>query len=71
MNSRHSSHLGGPNRIPGVSEILEVLNTHSKSLSVNLLGVPLADRPTFFPGIALAHTGVAVENRATALDHSG
>jgi HAD superfamily hydrolase (TIGR01484 family) len=43
--------LGGPNRIPGVSEILEVLNTHSKSLSVNLLGVPLADRPTFFQGL--------------------
>src|SRR5437868_11395402 len=28
--------LGGPSRIPGVSEILEVLNTHSKSLNVNL-----------------------------------
>jgi HAD superfamily hydrolase (TIGR01484 family) len=43
--------LGGPNRIPGASEILEVLNTHSKSLSVNLLGVPLADRPTFFQAL--------------------
>jgi HAD superfamily hydrolase (TIGR01484 family) len=43
--------LGGPNRIPGISEILEVLNTHRKSLSVNLLGVPVADRPTFFQGL--------------------
>jgi hypothetical protein len=43
--------LGGPNRIPGISEILEVLNTHRKSLSVNLLGVPMADRPTFFQGL--------------------
>jgi HAD superfamily hydrolase (TIGR01484 family) len=43
--------LGGPNRIPGVSEILEVLNAHGKSLSVNLLGVPMADRPTFFQGL--------------------
>jgi energy-coupling factor transporter ATP-binding protein EcfA2 len=43
--------LGGPNRIPGISEILEVLNTHRKSLGVNLLGVPMADRPTFFQGL--------------------
>jgi HAD superfamily hydrolase (TIGR01484 family) len=43
--------LGGPNRIPGISEVLEVLNIHSKSLSVNLLGVPLADRPAFFQGL--------------------
>ena len=40
--------LGGPERIPGESEILEVLNTRKHSLSINLLGVPLADRPTFF-----------------------
>jgi len=43
--------LRGPNRIPGISEILEVLNTHRKSLGVNLLGVPMADRPTFFQGL--------------------
>jgi HAD superfamily hydrolase (TIGR01484 family) len=36
--------LGGPQQVPGVSEILEVLNAMEYSLSVNLLGVPLADR---------------------------
>jgi len=40
--------LGGPQRVPGVSEILEVLNTAGHSLSINLLGVPLADRPGVF-----------------------
>jgi hydroxymethylpyrimidine pyrophosphatase-like HAD family hydrolase/energy-coupling factor transporter ATP-binding protein EcfA2 len=40
--------LGGPQRVPGVSEILEVLNTVEHSLSINLLGVPLADRPGMF-----------------------
>ena len=40
--------LGGPQRVPGTSEILEVLNTVEHSLSINLLGVPLADRPTMF-----------------------
>jgi hydroxymethylpyrimidine pyrophosphatase-like HAD family hydrolase/energy-coupling factor transporter ATP-binding protein EcfA2 len=40
--------LGGPNRVPGLSEIQEVLNTGKQSLSINLLGVALADRPSFF-----------------------
>jgi hydroxymethylpyrimidine pyrophosphatase-like HAD family hydrolase/GTPase SAR1 family protein len=40
--------LGDPQRVPAVSEILEVLNTRHHSLSVNLLGVPLADRPAMF-----------------------
>jgi hydroxymethylpyrimidine pyrophosphatase-like HAD family hydrolase len=40
--------LGGPQRVPGVSEMLEVLNAMEHSLSVNLLGVPLADRPGMF-----------------------
>jgi hypothetical protein len=40
--------LGGPQRVPGVSEILEVLDTMDHSLSINLLGVPLADRPSMF-----------------------
>jgi HAD superfamily hydrolase (TIGR01484 family) len=40
--------LGGPQRVPGISEILEVMGTMDHSLSVNLLGVPLADRPTMF-----------------------
>ena len=40
--------LGGPQRVPGISEILEVLDTMDHSLSINLLGVPLADRPSMF-----------------------
>jgi hypothetical protein len=40
--------LGGPQRVPGITEILEVLDTVDHSLSINLLGVPLADRPSMF-----------------------
>ncbi len=40
--------LGGPQQLPGISEILEVLNAMEYSVSVNLLGVPLADRPSAF-----------------------
>jgi hydroxymethylpyrimidine pyrophosphatase-like HAD family hydrolase len=40
--------LGGPQRVPGTSEVLEVLDTMDHSLSINLLGVPLADRPGMF-----------------------
>ena len=40
--------LGGPQRVPAASEILEVLNTREQSMSVNLLGVPVADRPSVF-----------------------
>lgn len=40
--------LGGPQQVPGISEVLEVLNTMEYSVSVNLLGVPLADRPSVF-----------------------
>jgi hydroxymethylpyrimidine pyrophosphatase-like HAD family hydrolase/energy-coupling factor transporter ATP-binding protein EcfA2 len=43
--------LGGPEHIPGISETLEVLNTRKQSLGVNLLGVPLSDRPSFFQGL--------------------
>jgi hydroxymethylpyrimidine pyrophosphatase-like HAD family hydrolase len=40
--------LGGPERIPASSEILEVLKKPENSLSINLLGVPLGDRPGYF-----------------------
>jgi HAD superfamily hydrolase (TIGR01484 family) len=43
--------LGGPTRVPGISEILELLSTPDQSLSVNLLGVPMSDRPSFFQGL--------------------
>jgi hydroxymethylpyrimidine pyrophosphatase-like HAD family hydrolase/energy-coupling factor transporter ATP-binding protein EcfA2 len=46
--------LGGAQRIPGVAEILEILNQPDRSLNINLLGVPLADRPASFQGL-LAH----------------
>ncbi len=43
--------LGAADRIPGVSEILEVLKNAGSSISVNMLGVPLADRPSYFVGL--------------------
>jgi hydroxymethylpyrimidine pyrophosphatase-like HAD family hydrolase/energy-coupling factor transporter ATP-binding protein EcfA2 len=43
--------LGASDRIPGVSEILEVLKNAGSSISINMLGVPLADRPSYFVGL--------------------
>lgn len=40
--------IGGPERIPKTSEIVDILSDPSRSLNINLLGVPLADRPAFF-----------------------
>jgi HAD superfamily hydrolase (TIGR01484 family) len=40
--------LGGPERIPAPTEILEVLKKPESSLSINLLGVPVEDRPAYF-----------------------
>lgn len=40
--------IGGPERVPKTSEILEFLANPKRSLNLNLLGVPLADRPSFF-----------------------
>jgi len=40
--------LGGSDRVPAVSEILKLLKTGRESISVNLLGVPLTDRPAYF-----------------------
>jgi hydroxymethylpyrimidine pyrophosphatase-like HAD family hydrolase len=40
--------IGGPERVPKTSEILEFLANPQHSLNLNLLGVPLADRPAFF-----------------------
>jgi hydroxymethylpyrimidine pyrophosphatase-like HAD family hydrolase len=47
----HLMTLGGPERIPSSSEILETLGNPRNSLSINLLGVPLADRPAFFQAL--------------------
>jgi HAD superfamily hydrolase (TIGR01484 family) len=43
--------LGATDRIPGISEILEVLKNPATSISINMLGVPLADRPNYFVGL--------------------
>lgn len=43
--------LGGEDRIPAISEVLEILRNPETSMSVNLLGVPTADRPSFFLGL--------------------
>jgi hydroxymethylpyrimidine pyrophosphatase-like HAD family hydrolase len=40
--------LGGPDRIPGASEVLEILENPGHSITVNMLGVSLSDRPAFF-----------------------
>lgn len=40
--------LGRSGHTPGVSEVLDVLKTDPHSVTVNLLGVALPDRPTFF-----------------------
>ena len=44
----HLIAVGGPERTPAALEILEILDNPGQSLSINLLGVPLADRPSFF-----------------------
>jgi hydroxymethylpyrimidine pyrophosphatase-like HAD family hydrolase len=43
--------LGDPRRVPGAEEVLQLLRQSSSSVVVNLLGVPLADRPLFFAGL--------------------
>lgn len=46
--------LGGPDRIPTSTEVSDALGNPKQSVSVNLLGVPVADRPSFFQSL-LAH----------------
>ena len=40
--------LGNPQRAPSVNEVLSILEQPAVNLSVNLLGLPLADRPLYF-----------------------
>lgn len=40
--------LGAPDRAPKVEEVIDLLAAGGKNVVVNLLGVPLADRPGFF-----------------------
>jgi energy-coupling factor transporter ATP-binding protein EcfA2 len=43
--------LGTPKRAPSFDEVLQVLREPSESVVVNLLGIPLADRPGYFQGL--------------------
>jgi hydroxymethylpyrimidine pyrophosphatase-like HAD family hydrolase len=43
--------LGSSDRPPNISEIFQILNNPKSSLIVNLLGLPLADRPVFFASL--------------------
>jgi hypothetical protein len=47
----HFVTLGGVDRVPAISEIVEVLKKPENSLSINLLGVAMADRPSFLVGL--------------------
>jgi hypothetical protein len=55
--------LGDAGRAPGVDEALELLRRPSQSCVLNLLGIPLSDRPAFFATLLprfqemRAHTG--------------
>jgi hypothetical protein len=40
--------LGNPQRAPSVNEVLSILEEPAVNLSVNLLGLPLEDRPFYF-----------------------
>jgi hypothetical protein len=43
--------LGDPKRMPGVDEILQLLSQSRHNVVVNMLGIPLTDRPPFFAGL--------------------
>lgn len=43
--------LGDAKHAPAVAEVMEVLTPPGQSASVNLLGIPLADRPTYFEAL--------------------
>jgi hydroxymethylpyrimidine pyrophosphatase-like HAD family hydrolase len=40
--------LGNPQRAPSVNEVLSILEEPAVNLSINLLGLPLEDRPLYF-----------------------
>ncbi|MBY0357910.1 MAG: HAD-IIB family hydrolase [Candidatus Obscuribacterales bacterium] len=40
--------LGDPQRVPSIEEVLQLLRKPGENAAINLLGVPLADRPAFF-----------------------
>jgi HAD superfamily hydrolase (TIGR01484 family) len=40
--------LGTPDRAPDVKEVVEILESPGENLAVNLLAIPIEERPTFF-----------------------
>jgi HAD superfamily hydrolase (TIGR01484 family) len=55
--------LGDPQRVPGVDEVMQLLCPARQNVVVNLLDIPLSDRPLFFASLLprlqelRAHTG--------------
>jgi len=47
-NLEFASHLGNPEQAPRPEDVADALRDPKRSAVVNLLGVPLADRPIFF-----------------------
>jgi hydroxymethylpyrimidine pyrophosphatase-like HAD family hydrolase len=45
--------IGNPQRAPSVNEVLSILEEPAVNLSVNLLGLPLEDRPLYFSQLVL------------------
>jgi HAD superfamily hydrolase (TIGR01484 family) len=43
--------LGTPERAPSAEEVLQLLSEPTQNAAVNLLGIPLHDRPAFFAGL--------------------
>ncbi|MBN9118772.1 MAG: HAD-IIB family hydrolase [Planctomycetes bacterium] len=47
-NLEFAAHVGNPEHAPVTDDVADALKDPRRSVVVNLLGVPLADRPTFF-----------------------
>src|SRR5262249_32539239 len=47
-NADFVTHVGNPAHAPLLEDVTDALNDPKRSIVVNLLGVPLADRPAYF-----------------------
>ena len=47
-NADFVTHVGNPSHPPQLADVTDALNDPKRSIIVNLLGVPLADRPAYF-----------------------
>jgi hydroxymethylpyrimidine pyrophosphatase-like HAD family hydrolase/energy-coupling factor transporter ATP-binding protein EcfA2 len=54
--------LGNHQRSPDISEVLQVLAEPSQNVVVNLVGLPIADRPSFFLGLLLRLQEMRAQN---------